>query len=107
MRVQRLEAEGLFSFGVENDRFALDLDYPLTAIVGPNASGKSNVGRLLKLVQAVASFEGPSTRRTAAPCSRCWRTTPKAPATKGCRRVLGARYVSVSGSPAAPMPKVR
>jgi chromosome segregation ATPase len=39
MRIQRLQAEGLFSFGVDDDRGVLDLDDLLTAIVGPNASG--------------------------------------------------------------------
>jgi hypothetical protein len=59
MRIQRSQAEGIFSFEVGRDRFALDLDDHLTAIVGPKASGKANGDRLLKLVQAVASFERP------------------------------------------------
>jgi hypothetical protein len=57
MQVSRLEIEGVFSFGVEADRFALDFDERLTVIVGPNASGKSNVRRALNLVQTAVRFE--------------------------------------------------
>jgi len=51
MKLKRLEAAGIFSFGTEEDRFIFDLDESLTVIVGPNASGKSNVSRVLNLVQ--------------------------------------------------------
>jgi len=57
MRIERLTAEGIFSFGVVADRFDLEPGDGLTAIVGPNASGKSNVGRALGLVQAAMRFE--------------------------------------------------
>lgn len=49
MRVTHLSARGLFSFG--DPPFVLDLkDRGLSVIVGPNASGKSNLGALVDLV---------------------------------------------------------
>ncbi len=57
MLLTRLEAEGIFSFGVDADRFALNLNDGLTVIVGPNASGKSNIGRALDLVKVAMRFE--------------------------------------------------
>ncbi len=57
MRLKALEAEGIFSFGTGEDRLRLDLDRDLTVIVGPNAAGKSNLVRALKLVQAVLRFQ--------------------------------------------------
>lgn len=57
MQVSRLEAEGIFSFGAGEDRFALDFGKGLSVIVGPNASGKSNVSRLLNLLQSAVRFE--------------------------------------------------
>lgn len=57
MRLKGLEAEGIFSFGTGESRLRLDLDRDLTVIVGPNASGKSNLVRALTLVQAVLRFQ--------------------------------------------------
>jgi AAA15 family ATPase/GTPase len=45
----RIEIDGFKTF----DRFALDL-HPLTAIVGPNASGKSNLFDSLRFLSALA-----------------------------------------------------
>jgi hypothetical protein len=57
MRLKALQAEGIFSFGTGENRLRLDLDRDLTVIVGPNAAGKSNVIRVLALVQAVLRFQ--------------------------------------------------
>lgn len=55
MRVTRLSAHGLFSFG--EDPFVLDLSKGgLSVVVGPNASGKSNLGALIDLVVAVVAL---------------------------------------------------
>ena len=57
MKLTRVEAEGIFSFGVGSDKLVLDLDESLTVIVGPNASGKSNISRVLNLVQTAVRFD--------------------------------------------------
>ena len=57
MQLTRLEVEGIFSFGVGEDRLALDLDDHLTVIVGPNASGKSNVCRVLHLLTSAVRYQ--------------------------------------------------
>lgn len=57
MRVTHLSARGLFSFGA--DPFNLHLGHAdLSVIVGPNASGKSNLGALVDLVVAAVTWSG-------------------------------------------------
>ncbi|MGC9117248.1 MAG: AAA family ATPase, partial [Conexivisphaera sp.] len=58
MRIKRVEADNVFTF----ENFELNLNYPVTVIVGPNGSGKTNLIRLLEYVAEVmwgsaASFE--------------------------------------------------
>lgn len=50
--ITRIEIDGFKTF----DKFALDLR-PLTAIVGPNASGKSNLFDALRLISALAETD--------------------------------------------------
>ena len=53
MRVTHLKCQGLYSFGYNDNALNLDLsssDSGLTVVVGPNASGKSNLGALIDLV---------------------------------------------------------
>ncbi len=57
MRVTHLSARGLFSFG--DAPFNLHLGHAyLSVIVGPNASGKSNLGALVDLVVAAVTWSG-------------------------------------------------
>jgi hypothetical protein len=52
MRITGIHAENILSF----QKFDMDgLDQPLTVLVGPNSAGKTNVFRLLKLVQDALS----------------------------------------------------
>jgi chromosome segregation ATPase len=53
MRVHRLDVEGLFSFGRGSQSLALRLNDGLTVVVGPNAVGKTNVGRSVSALQDV------------------------------------------------------
>lgn len=59
MIIERVEAEGLFSFGTGANRFVLDLGEGLNVIVGPNASGKTNVLRVIELVQTAVLYQDP------------------------------------------------
>jgi hypothetical protein len=66
VKIKRLEVEGLFSFGTDEDKLVLDLNEPLTVIVGANGSGKSNVSRVLNLVQTAVRLDvGDQEQRTA------------------------------------------
>ena len=56
MFINRIEASGIFSFGTDAERFVLDLGEGLNVIVGPNAAGKTNVLRLIELVQAAILY---------------------------------------------------
>lgn len=50
MRITEIKAENFLSFGSGDDSFHLDLAPDMTVIVGPNASGKTNVLRVVERV---------------------------------------------------------
>lgn len=56
MIIEGIEAAGIFSFGAGTDGFSLDLNDALTVVVGPNASGKTNVLRTLEVARTVVRF---------------------------------------------------
>ena len=56
MQLTRLGARGIYSFGSEGISF--DLCPDLTVVVGPNASGKSNLGALVDLVMVAVAWAG-------------------------------------------------
>jgi len=56
MQLTHLRAQGLYSFGSEGISF--DLCPDLTVVVGPNASGKSNLGALVDLVMVAVAWAG-------------------------------------------------
>ena len=59
MIIEGVEAEGIFSFGTGHERLSVDLNEALTVIVGPNASGKTNLIRILDVVRTVVRFQDP------------------------------------------------
>jgi hypothetical protein len=54
--LQRIEARGFLSFGLTAAR--LNVDPVLTVVTGPNAAGKSNLGRCLDVARAVLAPHG-------------------------------------------------
>lgn len=72
MKFTMTSAAVLLSFGASRSSWrglSLDVD-DATVVVGPNASSKSNVGRLINLVLAVL-------RGCAQPTQHCWRSWPR------------------------------
>ena len=59
MIIEGVEAEGIFSFGAGDEGLSVDLNEVLTVIVGPNASGKTNLIRILDVVRTVVRFQDP------------------------------------------------
>jgi predicted ATPase len=57
--IEGVEAEGIFSFGAGDEGLSVDLNEVLTVIVGPNASGKTNLIRILDVVRTVVRFQDP------------------------------------------------
>jgi len=53
--LQRIEADGFLSFG---QRAQLNIGPGLTVVTGPNAAGKSNLGRCLDVARAVLAAHG-------------------------------------------------